>query len=1075
MSAYDEGELWDQMLAALLAEHALLDSDELERAEALKRARGESLRTTVVKEGLVHADALEALYQSSADDEPLLPVPRGRRADLLPSDYDSDAPTSHDEAHDSPSALDSDAAGPTDAPASGAPASDAPDSAAAVPPATPGAPPGRRLGAYVVLGELGRGGCGVVHRAYDLRGEREVALKQLLRASETALHRFEREREAAARLRHENVVPVLDAGEAGGLPYLVMELVDGPSLAVLCRDEQGGPQPPPVDTAARWLRDAARGVAAAHAAGVLHRDLKPHNVLVGSDDRARVVDFGLAQMVERGATFTRTGATIGTLAFMPPEQIASGGKALGESCDVYGLGATLYFALSGQPPFDAKRYGELLEQVKHAAPRPLSELNPEVPPPLDALVQRCLAKDPRGRPPSAAALAEALDQHLAGTLRLPSDPPPLLPLAALALLASGLLVSLLVLGAAWRGPAPASPTPQSTPFLSAPPPAQWTRPALRSALAEWATLPALYRRIALTDEVSRLSARFEQRWRDALGQDADALGRLLADQAEPGDEADLAALASASLTSEEGASLAGLAAAAPRARVQLSQQERQELIRCAAFALHESGLGDEATLAFTLEGENPAEIPPQEQILTSHLGFAFARLAAQLTHPRDAALALVPLSRADMGKHLGRLAAPRDQRLRQALRPWVASGVAYVDSSAPWGARLLGWIGEHQAALSCAAAAEPALRGELLAAAGRWGEAEALLARAVDASSGPAAWLARARTRRHRGLLAGASADLVQARARAPSSAAVAREEANVALLAKQPARALIRRALALDPFAAEAWWLVQREAKQRDDRATQALALERVLDLDPHDAEACYLRGRLLLARGRLAELRRVVELMGRALASEPARPLRYLLLRGTAHERLDELDAARRDFDRAVVAAPESALAWANRAHVNTRRGDPARALDDCAEALRHAPRLPVAWLNQGEALLKLERWSEAARSFERASELGREGQALFGLASVARGRGDPRGELANLRALLRRQPWRRLAWDRLAELHLERGDLQAAYDALSQVLARGPSAERYARRAGVARAGGAEELAEVDLRYAEWLGPE
>ena len=550
--------------------------------------------------------------------------------------------------------------------------------------------------------------------------------------------------------------------------------------------------------------------------------------------------------------------------------------------------------------------------------------------------------------------------------------------------------------------------------------------------------------------------------------------RLLEGQAEPADEARVAALTSACLSVE---GYAALAAAAPRTRVAPTAAERQELIRCAAFALHESGLADELTLSLVLEGATPAEIPPQEQILGAHLGYGFARLAAHLGRPADLALALIPLSRADMGEHLARLVAARSERVRAALRPWALSGVAYVDSRAPWGARLLSWVEEHQAALSCAAAEDPALRGELLVAAGRWSEANALLARAVDGSSGPAAWLARARARRERGLLAGARADLAQARARAPASAAVAREEARVALLAGESAqgsvRGLIRRALALDPSAPEAWWLVHQEAGALTDRGLRALALDRVLELDPRDDEAAYQRGRLLLRGGGWAELSRARGLMDQVLRREPAQPLRYLLLRGTVHERLDQLEAARRDFDRAVMAAPGNALAWANRAHVNTRRGEPAEALDDCAEALRHAPRLPVAWLNRGEALLKLERWTEAARAFERASELGREGAALFGLASAARGRGDPRGERANLRALLRREPWRRVAWDRLSELYAAQGDLEAAYRASSQALARGPSAERYARRAAIAEAAGADELAERDRRYAEWLG--
>ncbi|RMG06881.1 MAG: hypothetical protein D6731_24850 [Planctomycetota bacterium] len=266
----------------------------------------------------------------------------------------------------------------------------------------------QRVGRYEVTEVLGRGAAGLVLAARDTKTDREVAVKLLLDPSgEAVLRRFEREARALAGTAHPGLVAFVDHGVDAGRPYLVMERLHGESLAERLRR---GPLAP--EEAARCVRDAAHAVQSLHAAGVLHRDIKPENLLC-VDGRTVVVDFGLAR--DAGSALerlTRTGDVLGTPATMPPEQAAGDPSRQGPRSDVYSLGATLYMLLCGRPPFDhPELYRQLLAVVENTPPPP-SQYAP-VPPPLEAIVLRCLEKDPERRYPSAGALAEALDAFLA--------------------------------------------------------------------------------------------------------------------------------------------------------------------------------------------------------------------------------------------------------------------------------------------------------------------------------------------------------------------------------------------------------------------------------------------------------------------------------------------------------------------------------------------------------------------------------------------------------------------------------------------------------------------------------------
>ncbi|MBL4844528.1 MAG: serine/threonine protein kinase, partial [Planctomycetes bacterium] len=264
--------------------------------------------------------------------------------------------------------------------------------------------PGSRIGPYEIRTELARGGIGAVYRAYDPELEREVALKVLLsgvRAGDQELLRFRREAKAAARLLHPGIVAVHDVGEDQGLSYMVMDLIEGESL----RDKIKREKTLPSRVAAGIGRDLALAVSHAHGHGILHRDLKPANVLLaGEEGRPLITDFGLAKDQRIEEHLTRTGAVLGTPAYMPPEQARGLLDELDARVDVYALGATLYHALAGRPPFDGRTALQVLQQVLREEPPPLSGVDRD----LKTICLRCLEKDKDARYASAQALADDL-------------------------------------------------------------------------------------------------------------------------------------------------------------------------------------------------------------------------------------------------------------------------------------------------------------------------------------------------------------------------------------------------------------------------------------------------------------------------------------------------------------------------------------------------------------------------------------------------------------------------------------------------------------------------------------------
>jgi serine/threonine protein kinase len=268
-------------------------------------------------------------------------------------------------------------------------------------------------GRYRLDSLLGRGGMGAVHRGTDLQSGASVAVKLIQRDDPQLVSRFRREGALMTRLQHPHIVQVLEAGEIDGTLFIAMELVEGETLAH--RLDRGDALP--VDEALEIVRSVALALAAAHEAGILHRDVKPANIMLSRrpDDtpRAVLLDFGIARSPEVDATMTSTGLVVGTAGYIAPE-IGMGSRQWEARADLYSLGVVLYEALAGAPPFVAGNAMALMARQATEDPIPPHVREPTVPEAASSLALRLMARDPHRRPPHAAAVVDAIDALLAG-------------------------------------------------------------------------------------------------------------------------------------------------------------------------------------------------------------------------------------------------------------------------------------------------------------------------------------------------------------------------------------------------------------------------------------------------------------------------------------------------------------------------------------------------------------------------------------------------------------------------------------------------------------------------------------
>jgi len=279
--------------------------------------------------------------------------------------------------------------------------------------------PSRQLNQYVLVRQIGRGGMGAVWKAWDRKLTRWVAVKFLLAEDGEAVDRFEREAKLAARLRHPNIAAIYEVGEAPSREagqetrhYLAMEFIDGHTLA-----EAKLTRPQLLDVFVR----VARAIDSAHRGGVVHRDLKPPNIMVTSEQWPYVMDFGVAKALSLDSSLSVSGMVVGTPAYMPPEQAEGRVSAIDGRSDVYSLGATMYAMFLGRPPFEGESVMDVIRKVSSQPLVPPRQIDPSFPPDLEAVLLKAMAKDSKDRYPSAAAFAADIARHAEG--RRPEAPP----------------------------------------------------------------------------------------------------------------------------------------------------------------------------------------------------------------------------------------------------------------------------------------------------------------------------------------------------------------------------------------------------------------------------------------------------------------------------------------------------------------------------------------------------------------------------------------------------------------------------------------------------------------------------
>ncbi len=270
----------------------------------------------------------------------------------------------------------------------------------------------RTIGGYEIVDEIDRGGMGIVYRAKDLQLDRTVALKMIRAgrmASESDVQRFRAEAQAAAKLDHPGIVPIYEVGTHQGQPYFSMAFIEGAKLDDFHKKNELS-----VRDACQLVRDVAIAIDHAHQNGLVHRDVKPANILIDQAGRPRVTDFGLAKNLEKDDGLTSTGEILGSINYMAPEQASARGDLVDRMTDVYSLGAVLYYLCTGQPPFETDNPVDTLLKILDAQPVSADRLNPELDAEVVAICMRCLEKEPKNRYLTAAEFANEIDRYLKG-------------------------------------------------------------------------------------------------------------------------------------------------------------------------------------------------------------------------------------------------------------------------------------------------------------------------------------------------------------------------------------------------------------------------------------------------------------------------------------------------------------------------------------------------------------------------------------------------------------------------------------------------------------------------------------
>ena len=899
-----------------------------------------------------------------------------------------------------------------------------------------------RVASYELRKELARGGMGAVYLAYHPRLKREVALKVMLAgrdASAKQLARFQREAEAAGRLQHPGIVAVHDVGQDQGLHYLVMDLVDGPSLDRVIRDEG----PLPLRRAAEITRTLAEALGYAHSRAILHRDMKPANVLLDPEGRAQITDFGLAKNLDVEDELTKTGAIMGTPAYMPPEQARGDAQAIDRRADVYSLGATLYAMLTGKAPFKGKPV-KVIYQVLRVEPTPPGKLRPDLDRDLETICLRCLEKDPARRYGTAQALADDLGRYLAHEpihARRPSAAERLAKwVRRNRVLATVLATAALLLLTVGGGALIVLPRRERARV------ADEARTAAHAAMRQAEAADAA----ALGPALAALQA--AQRWRDLAPQDPDATRGLfdavnrLAEVALASEQWDLAQQCfeqSASLGVDDAAARTGLTRVED-ARQAISRAHRIEIeallqrAREGELAREPDGLLNAVfsivrypepqtveLLANELDAVSDRLLAVEREVLvervdpeTSEAGAleaieevlqARASLAGRGELPEETALELKNLTLLALGA--------RDINLRQ-LRTLMAKRqgkvLGYRLDAARVACEALGRIGAStraEEALARYLDVEYDQDRALIAAKALLRLKSKLGLRTIFRVQSLRHGSASRFTDGLRPLLASAGVELPSDDLSEAQRLHLEGEQ-HLRRAEYSEARDRFLEVLELEPDNGPAWANLGSARTMLGDAEGAEAALDRALELDPDSELLHFNLGELAFARG---DLQRALTAYDRAVELNPTNGA-YLRARGKLKHRMGDLQSAIADFDEALKREPGAIESWLARGDCHYALGDLPVARADYEHALTLDPDHPRALANRGYCRCKQGEVEAGLLDLERAVELGpgdTQAWDMFGNSLYASGNFAPAAE----------------AYARLLELDPQRAQARAA----------------------------------------------
>ncbi|MBI4617046.1 MAG: protein kinase [Planctomycetes bacterium] len=785
---------------------------------------------------------------------------------------------------------------------------------------------GIQIGNYRVLGEIGRGGAGSVFRVEDVRDGRVRALKLLLSArdsDERARHRFRREIEATRMLQHPNIIRIYDVDEHQGLPYFTMDHVEGETLqAILDKRKGRAGEDPGLRTLVKFLAEILDALAYAHSQGIVHRDVKPSNILVDREGRARLTDFGLAKRTLSGSLLTRTGDIIGTPFYMAPEQVKGEQGSIGPASDTYAVGVILYQCLAGRLPFEARSSEDLFRQICASEPIPPAKLAGWAAPELEAICLKALAKDSARRYARASEFAEELRRAQAG---VPEEPAPprglsefwrkarvrlLAAVAAFLLVAGGFAAAVYHEGPREvRPPRPALDIDKVLAEARAEAAAGWRDRAValcdRAILADADNGPAYFLKVEIL-----LAGGTQERER--AGTALEALLARSTSRAEAYHPRAYRLLGTVHLTEERWSA----AVASFSATIALAPEDREAHAgRAEAYARlgQTSRASEDRRRARELGRRAVEEIVREARALSSAGGGREAAIAKL----REA-LAIDPADEAAVSIAGSLLVA--EGRLVEALEAYSAA-VEFARGPGQGGASLAPFL---------------SARSETLLLLGDLALAREDAEQAVEASpADPAALLAL-------GLVRSAEGRSGLALASIEKAAAVRRDDP-----------ALLRsRAQVL--FAAGRF-----DEAQAD--------LDRAIALDPSDARALALRGRILLEYR--SDARAAESDLAAALAAGCPDEARVRLDLARVRAASGHAVGALRDVEELLRATPDSPEIRLERAALLRTLGRPAEALEEVEGALLLAPYLARAYAERGYARLALGTPLPAAADFGRA----------------------------------------------------------------------------------------------------------